>query len=388
MQKKDFCYPALYCLYDLKKIRDNFVAELTLSAQGQKTSLAFIKNPLPQKTLVDNGQVFQVMVVGGSLLEKALVRKQEDKIIILSYAKETLPLLTDREFFLSFIEKHINPEVNTVALNFTYPLKPLLRNNILDGQLIYGTKEHQFNGLLNKIVGQEIENHIFGKHKREIRVTVANDTICLILAGLTKTNWENLVAGAVGTGMNFAFFLDKNTVVNLESGNFDKFPQTKTGKEIDKKSANPSKYLFEKEVAGRYLYQHYNLICQKLNLDTSLLSSTYNLNQLLNYLNHDRVRDKLTIKIIARQLLERSASLIACQVAGIYLFKQLRRDPSLTFIMEGSLFWQGWHYKENVKKYLERLSIPKNAIKFIKIKDSSIIGAAKLANIYNQNSVI
>ena len=53
----------------------------------------------------------------------------------------------------------------------------------------------------------------------------------------------------------------------------------------------------------------------------------------------------------AQKLLERSASLIACQIAGIYRYKCRERFQTVPyqFIMEGSLFWQGWKYKAMVE---------------------------------------
>ncbi len=418
----------LYSLLQLKKIRDNFFKELVYASSGKKTSLAFIKNPLPKRSPIGKGETFQVMVIGGSVFEKAQVKKINNKIIILSYKKTTLPIFKTAKALLVFFEKHLERSTKLVVLNFAYGLRPVLRDNLLDGKLISVTKEQQFKDLINKTIGWEIEKYIFQKQKKRIKVSVVNDTITLLLA-MRRSSYNYLgAAGVVGTGTNFSFFLDENTAVNLESGNFNKLPKTETGKIIDKNSINPGQQLFEKEVSGAYLYLHYNLRNDGEKIPHFLLS-TYQLSSLAN----DDLRGHREAVAIARKLIERSASLIACQMAGIYLFKKSEAqnsyeknskfeirstkqiqnsndkdskqksfenlnlensknvssfntpisDLSFAFIMEGSLFWQGWQYRKRVEDYLNLLGVKKGAIEFIKIKNSSILGASQLIIVNN-----
>lgn len=364
----------LYSLEELEKVRDNFLAELEDASRGEKTSLAFIKNRLPKKALVKEDEVFQVMVIGGVVFEKALVKKINNQIKILSQQKTSLPQFKNKEIFLAFFEKHLDKEVKTVALNFAYPLKPKLRYGVVDGILLSEVKEHKFEGLISQLVGKELENLISKKQKRKIKVTVVNDTICSLLnvTNLKRSSQlGNYAAGVVGAGTNFAFFLDEKTVVNLESDNFDKFPQTETGRIIDQKSSSPGRRLFEKEVAGAYLYQHYNLIIKRENRNSKPLTSTHQLSQLAE--KGDKVGSR-----VAQRLLERSASLIAVQAVGICLFKKRKGTKKLVFVMEGNVFWQGWHYKKMVNQYLVKLGVAKKGVKFLKVEKSAILGGARL----------
>jgi len=361
----------LYSLDKLQTIRDNFLNELTLAQQGKPTSLAFIKNPLSQQSLVNDKEIFQTLVVGGAVFKNALVKKTNNQINFIKQKNSPLPIFDTKNDFLAFFVRQIDPQVKIVGLNFAYHLQPLLRNGLLDGKFITPTKESRFSGLINKLVGQELENYVLEKIKRRVRVAVANDTICLLLSTPPSLTRCLLAAGVVGAGTNFAFYLDQKTIVNLESGNFDKFTQTESGKIVDKNSANPGQQLFEKEVSGSYLYQHYNLL-----IDCSeRIASTLELTRLAKNGNQ-----------LAQKLLERSASLIACQIAAISLFKNFKparpaggfKISNLKFVMEGSLFWQGWHYKQMVEKYLKKLGVSEKAIKFIKIENSSIVGASRL----------
>lgn len=339
----------LYPLNTLKKIRDNFVKELSDASLGKKTSLFFLKNPIPHSSLAHDGEIFQVMVVGGRLFEKALIKKYGNKIIILFHLKDKLPIFDTAQDFFSFFEKQLESKIKAVALNFAYGLKPILRKNLLDGKLTTISKEQPFKGLINKIVGEEIEKYIFQKQKRQIKISVANDTICLLLSVPRSFNRYLLAAGVVGAGTNFAFFLDEETAVNLESNNFDKFPATATGQFIDKNSTHPGQHLFEKEVSGAYLFQHYNLLIEKSYLDNDRsqdklfiqrISSTLALNKIAKNSKHSG-------SILAQKLLERSASLIACQIAEIYEFKKLKTVR----------FWVELNWWYNIKNYESPLSL-------------------------------
>lgn len=349
----------------LAQIKDNFVEELRAAQSGKKTSLPFIVHQLSKRPIVEEGKTFQVLKIGGSILQKSLVVRQGQDIIIKTLVEESLPVFTTKDIFLSVIDRHLDPQISTIAINFAYPMNPVFENGKLDGILVNGTKEHSFLGLTGQAVGKTIELYILAKYGRKITVSVANDTICLALAGLTKCPAKSLSGGVVGTGMNFAMFLDDDHLVNLESANFDKFQRSEEGKQIDAQSLTVGRSLSEKEIAGGYLFHHFNILLTKNQVKHPALSSTHEM---------DRIARGNIYKVtkIARSLFEHSASLLACQIAGITQYKKC----DMTFVMEGSLFWVGWHYKSMVEKHVSQLT--KYHVTFEEIKDCGIIGAAKL----------
>lgn len=351
---------------NLKHVKQDFSEELRLAQDGNKTSLPFILHKIASKPQVEDGEIFQVLVIGGTIFQKALVKKEGKNIVLLEKEEKYQPQFHHKSDFEKFIEKEISSKVSNVALNFAYPLKPIFDDGKLDGILVAGTKGNVFDDLVGKQVGVEVEKLIFEKRKQKIKVSVANDTVCLLMAGRTKFSWEELAAGVVGTGMNFAFFLSEDKVVNLESANFDKFPQTPEAKLIDAHSINPGRGVFEKEVAGAYLYKHFNLINEATGLNLPSLHSTQELDQIAQLNGSEEAR-------IARELLLNSASLVASQMGGIAEFKK----KNLVFVIEGSLFWLANGYRQNVKKVLSEIC-PNEKIRFIKIPESTILGAAKL----------
>lgn len=350
----------------LTQIKNNFVSELQNGVDGTTSSLPFIKHTLASNTLVELGEVFQTLVIGGSFYQKALMKRVNGNIQILEYSQGEQPPFLKEQDLLSFIEQHLDPNVKTVAVNFAYPLKPVTRGDIVDGVLVSGSKENTFDGLVGKTLGETIEQYFKEKHNRELRVAAANDTICLLLSGLIHHGWDNLAAGIVGTGLNFAIFLDKTNVVNLESANFNKFPQTESGRDIDSKSVEPGGAVYEKEVSGAYLYRHFNYVAKKQNLPIEEIKSTKELESLVRHENAD-------IAKLANDILHYSASLVAAQIAAIMEF--CKRD--IVFIMQGSLYWKGYNYKETVEKLVVELC-PTYRATYENVLHSDLFGAAKL----------
>lgn len=353
-------------LSNLQQIQSNFLQELQLASTNHQTSLPFILNTLPATPLVQEGEIFQVLAIGGSIYRKALLKKNSNNIAILESTQGKLPQFASKETFLSFISEHIDTHVRVLAINFAYEIKPIFEKGKLDGIFIRPSKEHTFTGLIGQKIGEEIENYIQKVRNQRIQVSIANDTVCLILSGLTQITWDHLAAGIVGTGLNFALFLTKDIVVNLESGSFNKFEQTSIGKHVDTNSQDKGKALFEKEVSGAFLWQHFNLSLQQKNLDYRPISTTEALSMLT-------VQNIPEVSQLAKETLRRSASLVATQIAGITAFHK----KNLTFVMQGGLFWQGYQYKETVAETVQKL-IPSYNVDFVDIKDSDILGAAKL----------
>ena len=348
---------------NLKLITESFTKEIKQAKAGLENSLLFTRNRIGQSQIIKDDEAFQVIKIGGSILQNAMVSNKNKHIVIDSFEEERLPVFTTKKAFLAFIKSHLRKNTRFLSLNFAYPIKPIFKNGFLDGVLLTGTKEHTFSGLVGERIGMSIENFIKEKFNRLVKVTLANDTVCLLLSGLMDTPPLDLASGVVGTGLNFAFFLDDKQLVNLESHNFDKFVLSPEAKIIDSVSKNPGKSLFEKEVAGNWLFKHYNL--RKSNRYKKI-ESTHELDKIARgHKNGD--------KQLARKLFKRAAQLVACQVAGITLFKK----RNMLFVVEGSLFWIGYNFRQTVVKTVSQL-IDGYRVSFRQIKNCGIIGAAKL----------
>ena len=350
-------------LLDIARV---FAGMLTDSSLGKKTDLPFLKQLLPSSPSATDQDNVQVLVIGGSVCRTAKVEQASKGFSFPRYRECSQPAFATKEDFLQFVLSKILSDTTLVTINFAFPLTPVLRRNKTDGILIFGTKEHAFSGLVGEAVGEEIENYLASHLKRNVSVVLANDAICLLLAGVTKAPWDRLACGIVGTGVNFAITNGDTEAVNLESANFTDFLHSETLAAVDKKSREPGRALFEKETAGAYLYQHYNEIVRQKNPSLSRLTSTRELKEIV-------LRDLPGVEI-AKELLGRSAGLVASQMAGIMFFKK----TGVSFLMEGGFFWEDTLYADLVKKYLARMGLPYKASIF-KLPESSLLGAAVLA---------
>ena len=88
----------------------------------------------------------------------------------------------------------------------------------------------------------------------------------------------------------------------------------------------------------------------------------------------ERNEDLIDVKS-ARNIFIKSASIFACKLASVIEYKNL---PSISFVIEGSLFWKGWKYKDLVSESLKEFGIKEEGYKFIEIPNSSILGASRL----------
>ena len=132
-------------------------------------------------------------------------------------------------------------------------------------------------------------------------------------------------------------------------------------------STNPGKHLFEKEVSGAYLYQHYNYYLEHLDPGLPKLQSTLEMSEVT-----DKQAEQYSL---VTQLVSRSASLFAAQLAGMIHY--LNKDH-IFFIMEGSVFWDIALYSQYIYEHLRNLHIESSSFSFHHIKNSNLEGGCRL----------
>ena len=78
-------------IQQLTTIQDNFLQELIDARDGKKTSLPFITHKMATTSLVNEGEIFQVLVIGGSVCKNAVVQKKGNDVIILKKSEKDQP---------------------------------------------------------------------------------------------------------------------------------------------------------------------------------------------------------------------------------------------------------------------------------------------------------
>ncbi len=351
-----------------EKIKSTFHLELVLASEGKPLSLSYLRHPLPERPLITEGKM-QAIVIGGTNYEFSTVKiARNNQRFIHRKKPKGGPFDTVNALF-GFIQARLEPDMDAIGINIAFPLEPAMgAHGELDGKLIQGTKKHALAGANGIEVGQRVNAMYQVKFHKDIPVTVANDTICLALAG----NGDEDGGVIIGTGFNMSLREQQGmekVYVNLESGNFDYFRADTILEKIDKASENPGNNRFEKMLSGPYLPLHFNLIASQRKL---LVPRTTSSKRLTDW----AINSETDAGTLAQALFERSASLVASQIAGLYEFRG--RPETMTLIGEGSLFREGWCYEENIQHRLDLLNVPKGAIHFKEIQDSTIQGTIGL----------
>lgn len=352
-------------MQDALIIRDNFKKELELASDGDKSSLPYIKVNLPSSFEHDIPDKYQVIVMGGTNFSSAMVRRNGFDIELYDTKKDKFDKFKSKNDLFSFILERVSSEIDTICVNFAFPLEPVLRDNRLDGKLMAISKDHKFSDLIGENVGEGLEKFILEKSGRKVKVSIENDTICLLMSGLSVSNKKNIVGAILGTGFNLGIFADELIAVNIEAANFDKFEPSEEVLAIDKDTTNEGQHLFEKEIAGNYLYKHFNYILQSKNIDYRPINST---SELFAVVHGDTQNEKA--REIADGLFKHSAKYLAASISAIAEYKK----DDIDVIIQGGMFTD--YYKELLMD--EIIKLTEKRITLCEINDSSRLGAAFL----------
>src|SRR5690606_31623185 len=91
-----------------KEVAPTFLQELQQAATGEPTSLPFIRHDYSPLSEVQDDEIFQVLVVGGSIYKSAMVQKVEGRLYVLSQTGGALPVFLTGDQFLGFCVEQVD----------------------------------------------------------------------------------------------------------------------------------------------------------------------------------------------------------------------------------------------------------------------------------------
>ncbi len=347
--------PEIYTTKQLELLKENFIKELQTAKKSKPSSISYNINKLSPLKNPDK-QPIQLMVIGGTNFKSAIGEYKEGTLEIKENKFCALPKFNKKDDLGKFFIKHLSKTVDIVAINFAYPIQSTIREKRMDGNLVKGTKGNLFEGIIGKNVGKYLEEYTFKIKKRRIKVNLANDIVCELLSS-NLNDQGTRVGFIVGTGFNCGFIDSKNCIINLESGNFDKFSMTPSGVYVDEKSNNLGSQRWEKEVSGGYLWQHFNFYAKLNGLEK--VKKTRTVSELA-------ATGKGIESEIARILIKKAAAIVAVTYAAILDFLE-GLDSNL--IIEGSLFWNGYNFVGYFVDSLKSLGVDLSSNKILKYDD-------------------
>jgi hexokinase len=283
--------------------------------------------------------------------------------------------------------------------------------------LLQFCKEVQAPEVVGTLIGKNLLETLGMQEKQ---IVLLNDTVATLLAGKSASFgrvYDSYIGFILGTGTNTCYIesnrniskvknLDpaKSQIINIESGNFRKVPQTDLDILFDNTTVNPGDYKFEKMFAGGY----FGGLClstlksaAKEGVFTSGTSSKIlELDDLSSEdLNNFVLKpvsgrgpliscimdkaDELSCIEIIECLIDRAAKLVAANMAAVILKtgKGQSAERPILITIEGTTFYKLYKLRSFFEKYLgEYLSgNGQRYYEFTEVKQSSLVGAALAA---------
>ncbi|ABO50335.1 hexokinase [Desulforamulus reducens MI-1] len=267
--EKDF-YLSLGMVNDIAR---NFRAEMVAGQSGDsslKMLHTFITPPTGQETgeflAVDFGGT-NVRIQLVELLGKGRYRIRKNHSVMLcdpagSY-DYTLECTSGEELFDFIVEQIVklidNKTHYFLGHTFSFPTKQIDPARAI---LINWTKEFKTAGTEGKEVTSLLENALKRKSIRNVQpLSIINDTTATLLTAAYGNDCAN-IGSICGTGHNTCYLeaAAGPVIINMESGNFNKFPLTTFDLVLNEASEQPNLQQLEKAVSGRYVGEIVRLI--------------------------------------------------------------------------------------------------------------------------------
>lgn len=280
---------------------------------------------------------------------------------------------------------------------FSYPADSMLNG---DSTLNIWTKGVDIPSMVGKPIGKPLMDYLNENRNGTPKFTgvkVINDTVASLFAGLTSPGYDAYIGLIVGTGTNMAAMMpakgigkiagmkgidfSKDLPVNFESGNFNPPFLTPVDNIVDALSNSKGRQKFEKAVSGFYLGE-----ILKAAYPWDRFEDGFNAKSLSDMMNYpDMYKEKFVV--MARQIYERSASLVAASLAGLIIQLAAMNEKPLKRILitaDGSLYWsrryEGKDYSviviETLNEILKDLGFSDITVSVNSMDNVNLVGSA------------
>lgn len=418
---------------DLIRTRDRFYAAMQYSGSLQPISVPGNPYELPPPDGSESGFAIG-LDMGGSSLRTALFEFQEPLGRYRCIKSLSIPLRGSAGG-LNYLSKDSSAtdlfglQANLLGKlasicdpgNFPLPLGyvfsyPIIQAKASEAVLVHWTKEIATPGVEGRNVAALLKDALEGEHLSEAisyQVTM-NDTVGTLMAS-SYCNPATVIASVIGTGYN-SCYLNLNgppRIINLECGNFSEIDGNWYDRVLDLNSSCPGRQKLEKMVSGQYLGELYRLACLDLFSNKELppgsdLLSQYGIDsRVLSMVLNDGPEIQASpdawaagnvqitpdpavrrvLRVIAGQLVKRSARLIAATQVAILSCIPWSGQPMPVIAIEGGLYskmpgYAVWHQQA----LIELGKVPGCDVMLQVVQEGPSMGAAASAlRVFNRS---
>jgi len=438
----------------LQSIKDQMILQMKQGLAGEESPMLMLPTHLSQKPTGEEKGSYLALDLGGTnfrVLKVVLKGKGKFEVLHSKHkVEESLMSGPGENLFRFFAEKVRDMAPETVGAETAMPLGftfsfPVLQTSINVGTLVEWTKGFSCSG----VEGQDVVN-LLQKAFRDLNINISvealvNDTPGTMMAGAYKN--PNVAAGLIlGTGTNLCFlqtvaqapklqdkrafnalpsvvtwrrepFCGPNAqhIVNTEWGGFgdgraeESLPMCKHDKELDAKSVNPGKHLYEKMIGGMFLgeltrrfaadlIEQGKLFSHNKNLGNKLEGfvteggfSTECMSRLEGSRTYEEARAILKslgvvdskkadidlLRAVCVAVSDRAALLAGAGLAAVA--EHLKREHDCLVAVDGTLFAKYPKIKDRMLSCLKTLLGRRMGVRFVSAEDGSGVGAALAA---------
>jgi len=421
---------------DMDSCCDTFIQEMQAGLAGKDSSLAMIPTYIEVGRDIPAGKPVIVLDAGGTNFRAAAVYFDESgKSVIENFVQKPMPGLgreaTKEEFFATIVGymTDVVDVSSNIGFCFSYPTEILPSK---DGRLIRFCKEVKAKQVEGELIGENLVTAIEAAgYKGSKRIVILNDTVATLLAGqagglvrfeppfgrsaFPNRVFDSYIGFILGTGSNCCYIEsnrniakksdlepDREQIINVESGSFQKAPRGKIDLMLDESTLDPGRYTFEKMFSGAYLGALCLKTLQKAGREglvskavtEELLAlkdlETKDVNSFMYYPEGDNPlavscsrgheQDCIAVWYLLDALIERAAKLVAFLLSSVVLKTDRGKNPCapVCITAEGTTFYELKSLKTKVEYYLKSFleETHNRFVEIVSAKNATLIGAA------------
>ena len=403
---------------NIGELSNLFNNEMEKGLAGKESSLIMIPTYIEVNKQITANQPVIAIDAGGTNFRSAKVYFNDKMELITEKLKNgKMPAvekeLSKKEFFetmADYLKEYVN-DSEKIGLCFSYAVE-IYPNK--DGRLLEWSKEIKAPGVIGEMIGENLLNALGASDKE---IVLLNDTVATLLAGHSTAagkKYDTYIGFILGTGTNTCYIesnknitktknldLDKDQIINIESGNFAKITQTDIDSLFDNKTKNPGRYIFEKMIAGGYfgglcttalkVAAEENVFSEQTKSQLEKLQdlTTEEVNKFVcgieiesNPLTKILVtdEDKNSAVTIIEGIIERAAKLVAANLGAVILKtgKAKSADSPVLMTIEGTTFYKMKNFQKMCNAFLQDFlsGDKKRYYEITEVENSSLLGAA------------
>lgn len=413
---------------DIEELCRLFMAEMSRGLTVENSSLAMLPSYISPTRDIPVDMPVLALDAGGTHFRAATVYfNREHQPVIENFRQLPMPgtggIISSKNFFAAMAAaiKDMVVKGQRIGFCFSYPVEMLPEK---DGRLIRLAKEMQVTGIAGQMVGQNLLQALqAGGRLVDSQIVLLNDTVAALLAGMgngEKGQSSAHIGLILGTGTNTCYLekggriskidhwpAERQMIINVESGAFDKAPRGLIDREFDAWLKDPGCFQLEKMISGRYLGSLFLAVVKKA-AASGLFSESYTaslvklkevrdfptteLNRILLIVSDREVpellyganqKDERMVVAMAELLVERAAILTAGVLSALVKKTGCGQDPCcpVTITAEGSTFYRLSGLQNKIIRQMTSFLTDQQGLhfRFCQVENAVLIGSALAA---------